>query len=129
MRYRWGSLSTERACGAALVICLLFAAGCAPRVRSISLAPDTLPDHHQVDLWHSGGRVTLHAVRIADDTVSGVMYWQPPACDSCRVTFPLAGVDSLRTSNREAGGLFLASTPFLVLFATLLAWHLSAGSD
>jgi hypothetical protein len=43
----------------------------------------------------------LHAVRLESDTLSGVPFHKHPSCDTCRVVFAVAEVDSLRLGNRE----------------------------
>jgi hypothetical protein len=45
----------------------------------------------------------LHAVRLSNDSLSGVPFVKPPDCDSCRVSLPRDAVDSLRTGNPTAG--------------------------
>lgn len=66
-------------------------------------APSTLPRRQQVEVWQGSHRLQLHAVRLADDSISGVPYIRPPECDSCRVSVPVAAVDSLRTGNPSTG--------------------------
>ncbi len=126
MYCRWVSRSIRR--GLAILGWAL-ASGCAGRAQPVPLAPDTLPDHDQVEVWSRNGHMTLHALRISADTVSGVPYWQPSACDTCRVEFPLSQVDSLTPSNREAGGIFLGLTPFIAMFAIAIAMAIGYGPD
>lgn len=64
-----------------------------------------LPVRRQVQVWHTGGLLRLHAVRSTGDSVSGVPYLKAPTCDSCRVSVPWGEVDSLRTGSPEAGFL------------------------
>jgi len=66
-------------------------------------APATLPPRQQVEVWHSGRVLRVHAVRLVNDSLSGVPFMQPADCDSCRVSLPRAEVDSLRTGNPTAG--------------------------
>lgn len=44
-----------------------------------------------------------HALVVATDSISGVPFTRPPACDSCRVAVPRALVDSVRLGNPTAG--------------------------
>jgi hypothetical protein len=65
--------------------------------------PADLRPRQQVEVWHGGNAVRLHAVTLTAESVSGVPYLQPPECDSCRVTLPRQSVDSMRAGNPTAG--------------------------
>jgi hypothetical protein len=66
-------------------------------------APTTLPPRQQIEVWHDGRAVRLHAVQLTNDSVVGVPYLQQSDCDSCRVGLPRTAIDSLRTGNPAAG--------------------------
>jgi hypothetical protein len=68
-------------------------------------APGSLPKRQQVQVWHGSERIQLHAVRVDDESVSGVPFQKPPDCDSCRVSLPISTVDSLRAGNPTAAFL------------------------
>ena len=55
-----------------------------------------LPARQQVQVWASGQVLRLHGVIVRADSVSGVPFFKPLDCDSCRVGIPRAEVDSLR---------------------------------
>lgn len=44
-----------------------------------------------------------HAVRIGNDSISGVLFTQPIDCDSCRVSIPRTTVDSIRLGDPVSG--------------------------
>ena len=71
--------------------------------RPAELNPKKLPPGQQVEVWRGGHAERLHAVIVTTDSVSGVPFLLPRACDSCRVARPLAGVDSLRLGHPERG--------------------------
>jgi hypothetical protein len=71
--------------------------------RPPELTTEALPPGQQVQVWHGGHAERLHAVIITQDSVSGVPFLRPRGCDSCRVAFPRAAVDSLRLGHPERG--------------------------
>ena len=74
-------------------------ASCA-RVQRVALDPVPIFDTRDlVEVWGPDSTARLHAVRIDGDTLSGVSYLMPTSCDSCRISVPLAGVDSLRAGS------------------------------
>lgn len=84
-----------------LVVCGALVSGCAGWYR-IEVPTDTvLARRQQVQIWQGSRSQVLHAVRVRADTVSGIPFFQPLSCDSCLVTIPRAGVDSLRLGNQE----------------------------
>lgn len=77
--------------GAALLI-----VACAPGAQRLVLQPGApVTPEQRLALWQGPSADTLHGVQVGDSTVSGVPIAQPAFCDSCRVTFPLANVDSV----------------------------------
>lgn len=50
----------------------------------------------QYQVWSGGASQVLIALRATPDSLTGVPYWKPPACDSCRVAMPRTAVDSIR---------------------------------
>jgi hypothetical protein len=87
-----------------LLAALLPQAACGAGWHRIQpVAPSSLPKRQQVQVWQGGRPLQLHAVRLTDDSISGVPHVRPPDCDSCRVGVPSASVDSLRAGNPSAG--------------------------
>jgi len=66
-------------------------------------APDlaTAEERQQAQVWRGGRAVQLHALRLTADSISGVPFIQSPSCDSCRVSFSRADVDSVRVGDPE----------------------------
>jgi hypothetical protein len=56
-----------------------------------------------VQIWQHGTAQRWHAVRITADTVSGIPFFRPITCDSCRVAVPRTAVDSIRFGNPVVG--------------------------
>jgi hypothetical protein len=50
----------------------------------------------QVRVWRGGTAVRWHAVRIREDSISGIPFLSPNGCDSCRVSLPRGTVDSIQ---------------------------------
>jgi hypothetical protein len=114
----------------AKLLLLLLIAGCGAGWRRVDPTPMILPWSQQVQVWQRGRARVLHAVTRTPDALSGVPFHLPVDCDSCRVTFPLASIDSLRVGNMERGayrsiGLAVLGVSAL---AGLLYWA-GVGSD
>lgn len=74
---------------------LVLIAACAPSVQRVGLAPGVVIEPGQaLAVWHADTADTLHAVQVIDSAVTGIPYNDPVECDSCRVTWPLAAIDS-----------------------------------
>ena len=74
----------------------LLIVACAPAAQRVALQPGaTVTPEQRLALWQGPRADTLHGVQVGDSAVSGVPLAQPTFCDSCRVTFSLANVDSV----------------------------------
>lgn len=111
---------------------LLLVAGCGAGWHRVETAPDTALDPRTQYLVHHGGSADRwHAVRVTADSVSGVSWLRPIECDSCRVAFPRAAVDSLEEGHPSAGfwkgvGLAFFGPPMALSIYCILTGH--AGS-
>ncbi|HEU4699810.1 MAG TPA: hypothetical protein VFS40_11565 [Gemmatimonadales bacterium] len=77
-------------------------AGCAPAWQPVAPAPPRrLAATQAVRLWRQGEEVTLRAVRLTADSVTGVPWRLDPGCAACRVGYALAELDSLRTGRTD----------------------------
>jgi hypothetical protein len=102
---------------------------CAPQRVVLPTAPASFKPRQELQVWQGREAVTLHGVRITGDSLSGVPVWKPPDCDSCRVSIPVRGIDSIRTAHNERAGMLAASIPFVALGALGVIFALSAGND
>ena len=89
MRLRRASLSV-------LIACLLAAAGCARWHATALEATAPLRPRDKLEIWAGGRGTQLHGLRITPDSITGVPYLRDPRCDSCRVGYARADVDSVR---------------------------------
>ena len=81
--------------------------------------PIPLPARQQVQVWMAGSAQQWHAVSITRDSVTGIPYFKPVSCDSCRLGVLATRVDSIRLGNPVAGfwktiGLIIG-VPFVAL--------------
>ncbi len=113
----------------ALALCALLIFGCTTWSRRG--IPPTAPIHarQQVKVWTDSARFEWHAVHMSGDSISGIPYWRPLTCDSCRVWLPLAEVDSIRLGDRESLGILIGAAPFVALGLLALLWPLWGGLD
>ena len=87
-----------------LLACMVSETGCGAGWHQITPpAPSTLPERQQVQVWQDQRVLRLHGVRLTADSISGVLFTQPPSCDSCRVGIPRISVDSIRAGSPTAG--------------------------
>ena len=91
------------ACSAALVP--------VPPPYSAAVPPRTV-----LRLYRGQSATDLHAVRWAADSVSGIPYFQPLTCDTCRIILARTAIDSVKqVKGREGLGMLAAALPFAVL--------------
>ena len=67
--------------------------------RPPELTSGPLRPRQQVQVWHQGTNVRWHGVVVGRDSISGIPFHQSLTCDSCRVEWPRAAVDSIRLGN------------------------------
>lgn len=77
--------------------------GCGAGWRTTPLASGPQPQRQQAQVWTGGRALRWHALVVGDDSISGVPFNRPPACDTCRVAVQREEVDSLRLGNPTAG--------------------------
>ena len=77
--------------------------GCGAGWRSTDITPGPQRPRQQAQVWIGGRALRWHALVVSTDTISGVPFNQPPACDSCRVAVNRAEVDSVRFGDPTAG--------------------------
>lgn len=96
--------------------------------RTVVLTPGTaLKPRQQVEIWHNGKSATLHAVRLTNDSLSGVPIHLSPQCDTCRVAIATANLDSTRVVNGERNALLTVGLVIGAAAVVLLVWNLTAG--
>jgi hypothetical protein len=80
-----------------LMAVLVFAVACAPAATTrVTLQPGVaVAPEQRMTLWQGPRADTLHGIQVGDSTLSGIPAAEPALCDSCRVTLPLASVDSV----------------------------------
>ena len=106
----------------------LGAGACGAGWRRSDLQPGALKPRQQVQLWRGGSATRWHAVVIAHDTISAIPFTRPSACDSCRVRFPRAEVDSIRLGNPVAGFWKTLGLVVAVPLAVILGVCIETGS-
>lgn len=118
-------------CRVAVFVSLSMPLGCAGAPERVILPPTpaSFKPRQELEVWRGRAALTLHGVRVAGDSLTGVPIWKPPDCDSCRVSVPVSGIDSIRTMHNERAGMLAASLPFVALGAVVVIFALSGGND
>ena len=111
--------------GLRLSTAVLLLTACAGGLAGWRRAPSPLrpsfAPRQQVQIWQREHSLLWHGLEIQGDTLLGIPYHRPLACDSCRQRLPLAEVDSLRLGSLEQVGWVVAVSPW-ILGAALLAY-------
>lgn len=77
--------------------------GCGAGWRRADIGRQEFAPRQQVQVWRQSSAAQWHGVKVAADSISGIPYNRPVECDSCRISFPLASVDSVRLGNPMVG--------------------------
>jgi hypothetical protein len=103
----------------------LFLAGCGAGWHRTDVAPGAALEARDQFLIHHGAATDRwHAVKVSEDSVTGIPWLQPLECDSCQVALPRASVDSIRAGH-PVGGFWKGYT--LVALGPLVALALACG--
>lgn len=115
-------MSTRRRAIAAAVAATLLISGCSAQWRRVPVATSgAYPARQRLQVYHERRVEDWHSVRLGADSISGVPFFRPPTCDSCRVALPRTQVDSVRAGNPGAAvGRTVAVVA--VVTALLMAW-------
>lgn len=101
-----------------LLVACLPAVACSAEWHAVTLpSAAALPAKQQVQRWREGRSTRLHGIALTNDSVTGVPFLQPLSCDSCRVGFARAGVDSLRVGDPPGGFVRTAVVTLVAVLA------------
>ena len=103
-------------CYSATALLLLLSACSAALVPVPPPYPSTVPPRTVLRLYCGHAVTELHGVRWTPDSVSGIPYFQPLACNTCRVVLARTAIDSVKqVQGREALGMLAAALPFALI--------------
>jgi hypothetical protein len=68
-----------------------------------ALSPGPLPSRQQVQVWSGGHVRQWQAVKVTEDSISGVHFTESPDCRGCRAGIARTAVDSVRLGSPVAG--------------------------
>jgi hypothetical protein len=80
----------------------------------------------RVQLWIGTRAYEVRSVSVRGDSVSAVPSWQPPTCDSCRLHFALADVDSVRAQDTSGGTILIGGVAVVALIILYLRGGLAS---
>jgi hypothetical protein len=95
----------------------LLLSGCTPRLIPVQPPVASAAPPRQVFRIYAGAAVAeLHGVQWTADSVRGVPYFRPLACDTCRITLARTAIDSVKqVQGREALGMLAAALPLAAI--------------
>ena len=111
-----------------IAACWFALTGCGGWHRVDPTRPEPQPLRQQFQVWRGGHQVTLHALAVRGDSLSGVPFTLSPSCDSCRLLIPLAEIDSVRQGSGERTFMWMLA-PLAVGFVVLLWFSTGYGRD
>jgi hypothetical protein len=95
------------------------AVGCGAGWHGVPVTPRPVEARQQVQVWHQGRVEQWHAVVVTPESLSGIPFHRPVTCDSCRMAFSRAAIDSVRFGNPVAGfwktTALLIAAPFVIV--------------
>ena len=71
--------------------------------------PETPGQRDRFQLWVAGQAHNVHGLRLTEDSLSAVPIWKSPSCDSCRVRFARAQVDSVKVEGVSGEAILIGS--------------------
>lgn len=108
---------------------LLVASSCVVWREPPADFPQPIPERWQVRVWSGGSRAVVHGVQLSADSLSGVPRWQLPQCDSCRVSWSLASVDSMQVGQPStARTVALVGGIYALALSLYAAAYVASGS-
>lgn len=113
----------------AALLATLPSAACGAGWRAVTVEPREVPPRQQAQLWVAAGPLQVHGLRVTGDSISGIPFLQPLACDSCRVAFPRAEVDSVRFGDPTGGFWSSAGLGILALLGVMVALCMTHSPD
>jgi hypothetical protein len=91
--------------------------------QTLRAPPPTPSRGQEITIWTRGVSERLHAVRVGTDSVSGIPIRQPLSCDSCRLLYRKADIDSVTVRRTDQAAMFLAMLPFAALVVGTALWR------
>ena len=101
---------------------LTLLAGCAPHWVRVQDAGGLGNNPRQrVQLFSGARALDVHGFRVEPDSVSGVPYLKPLACDSCRVRVARSAVDSVRVVGDDDPTMLLLGAGIAVALVVMFS--------
>ena len=91
--------------------------------RSDGLLAEPIASRDRVQVWIGRTAHDVRGVKVQGDSLSAIPAGKPLNCESCRVGFARADVDSLRTADDSGGTIVIVGAATLAL----LILYLKAG--
>ena len=83
--------------------------------RNDARLAEPLAARDRVQIWIGPTAHDVHSVILHGDSLTAIPSWKPPNCDSCRVTFARADVDSGHSVDVSGESVAIAGAAVVVL--------------
>ncbi len=106
----------------ALILAVATLTSCNSWGYSQAPEPGDVPPKAQYQVFTPDEVLWLRAVQITPDTLSGIPFKKAPSCTSCRISFPLDQVDSVKIAHGSTSKTLIAVGVALAGVLFMAAW-------
>jgi len=88
--------------------------------RNDARLAEPLAPRDRVQIWTGTTAHDVHSVVLQGDSLTAIPSWKPPNCDSCRVAFARADVDSVRSVDVSGETVLISGVALIAAFIIVL---------
>jgi hypothetical protein len=88
--------------------------------RNDARLAEPLAPRDRVQIWIGTTAHDVHGIMLQGDSLTAIPSWKPPNCDSCRVAFARADVDSVRSVEVSGETVLISGVAVIVAFIVVL---------
>ena len=88
--------------------------------RNDARLTEPLAPRDRVQIWIETTAHDVHSVVLQGDSLTAIPYWKAPDCDSCRVAFARADVDSVRSVEVSGETVLISGVAVIALLLVVI---------
>ena len=88
--------------------------------RNDARLTEPLAPRDRVQIWIASTAHDVHGVVLQGDSLTAIPYWKAPDCDSCRVAFARADVDSVRSVEVSGETVLISGVAVIALLLVVI---------